>query len=205
MKQKFSPFILAVLLAVFSLTSCSKTDVQDNFQDTAATEAKGGSHGGGHHGGGHHGGGHHGGGHHGGGHHGGGHGCHNPHCHVPNCPNNPVCPTAVATADYATYGLDFLSTPQRVGINANIFYFNSGPAGSFNVVLTNATNAVLNTWTIAAAQVNAGDTGTFQVQQVVDYTDFPCNISVEGRPSNLQCTIRSNNIFLIENNVDKHK
>jgi hypothetical protein len=190
MKQKIAPFILVLLLTVFSLASCSKTDVQDNFQDAAATEAKGGSHGGGHHGGGHH---------------GGGHGCHNPHCHVPNCPNNPVCPTAVATADYSTYTLDFLSNQPQVGINANVFYFNGGPAGTFNVVLTNAANTVLNTWTINAAQVSAGDTGTFQIQQMVNNADFPCNISVEGRPSNLQCTIRSNNNFLVENNLDKKR
>ncbi len=170
-----------VLLLAFSfsiLSSCNKADVQDqlssdNADDVSMEASKGGHHGS-----------------HNGPHHDPGH-----HDHHNDCCCH--CPDTVATATRILYEQDFATYPDQVGILANVYYVNPGQAGTFRVVLRTSTGAIDSVSIVAANHTDLGVEGVFQLQYWIPVNEFPSTMYVTGRPSNLQCDIRSSKEFTI--------
>ncbi len=174
-----------VLLFAFSfsiLSSCNKTDVQnqllaDDSDETSMEASKGGHHG--PHNGPHH-----------GPHHGPGH--HNNHC---DCDCH--CPDTVATATRILYEQDFATYPDQVGILVNVYYTNPGDPGTFRVVLRTSTGAIDSISIVTANHTDPGVEDSFQLQYWIPVGEFPSTLYVTGRPADLECDIRSRRQFTI--------
>jgi hypothetical protein len=187
MKKYLNPFHLILLFSLPILISCTKTELQEQLNATGTESSDLRCP-------------------HPGGHHNGGNNCpnphsancHNPHCNVPGCPNN-NCPSSVATATGYTFNLDMNSAPPEVGIDVDVFYSNPGPAGTFRVVLRNNSNIIDTSWIIPAVHVDTGGSASFHIQRFVDFAGFPYYLEVTGRPTNLQCPLRSSVVFYIYN------
>lgn len=177
MKKYFTTLFSAAIISIGLLSSCNKAETYEqlNSQDETAMDDASARHG--HYGNGPH--------------HGGGPHHHNPHNNPHNngCDNN-GCPSAVATAQDMTYTLDF-SSFEFTKINATVVYSNDGPAGTFRLVLKNDLGVATNSSTVSASHTDPGQTASFNIEFDVPYENWPYTLDIEGRPSQLNCGIRS--------------
>ncbi|MEO6669477.1 MAG: hypothetical protein ABIN36_08375 [Ferruginibacter sp.] len=113
------------------------------------------------------------------------------------------CPSSVATASSISYSIGFANYP-NVAIMTSVFYKNPGPQGTLRMVLRNVNNVIDSVVIVPAYHTNAGDSALAVVQFDVEYAELPCKLRVNGRPANLDCSIRSHKIFDIFNQVSRN-